>query len=220
MPNRPTINEIYTTLKNRILNCEYEPGQLLFEKEIVDEFEVSRTPIREVINILNGEGLLNVIPKKGIQISPLSMKKIREIYEIRKLLEPLSISQAIRNINQSHIEYLSNLDKTLRESVNVSSAKDIFRYGTEIHLYIANISRNETLTRILKWLREKSYRGYVYYYKQYLDRCSDYERKTIQEEIINNHSKIVEALKERNEQDAIKYVLLDLDSFNRFASNY
>lgn len=220
MSNRPSINDIYAILKIRILTCEYKPGQLLFEKEIVDEFEVSRTPIREVINILNGEGLLKVIPKKGIQISSLSMKRTKQIYEIRKLLEPFSISQAIKNINQSHIEYLSNLDKTLRSSVDESNVIDIFKYGMDIHLYIANLSGNETLARILKWLREESYRGYVYYLKQYMDRCTDSERKLVEEKIVNNHSKIVEALKERNEQKAIKYVLLDLDTFNQFAGDY
>ena len=65
MSKRSTIDEVYNILKSRILTCEYKPGQLIFEKEIVDELGVSRTPVREALNILNGEGLLHIIPKKG-----------------------------------------------------------------------------------------------------------------------------------------------------------
>ena len=163
MSKRSTIDEVYNILKSRILTCEYKPGQLIFEKEIVDELGVSRTPVREALNILNGEGLLHIIPKKGIQITSLSVKKMKQIYEIRKILEPVSVSQAIRNIKPSHIEYLTNLDKTLRTGFDRSDVTDIFKYGMDIHLYIADLSGNEVLVSILKWLREESYRGYVYY---------------------------------------------------------
>ncbi|MCQ1529212.1 GntR family transcriptional regulator [Lutispora saccharofermentans] len=220
MSKRSTIDEVYNILKSRILTCEYKPGQLIFEKEIVDELGVSRTPVREALNILNGEGLLHIIPKKGIQITSLSVKKMKQIYEIRKILEPVSVSQAIRNIKPSHIEYLTNLDKTLRTGFDRSDVTDIFKYGMDIHLYIADLSGNEVLVSILKWLREESYRGYVYYLKQYMDRCTDDERKIVEEKTINNHSKIVEALKEGDEQRAIKHVVEDLNIFIQFISDY
>ncbi len=217
MLKKMSIGKVYSVLKNRILNCEYKPGQLIFEKEIVDELKVSRTPVREALSILNGEGLLILIPKRGAQIAPLSIKRIRQVYEIRKLLEPLSIKQAIKSIKNSNIEDLTELINTLRKSVSNSNTVEIFGYGMDIHLYIANLSGNEILVKILRILREESYRGCVYYLRQYIDRCSADERKTVEKNIVENHSKFVEALKAGDEYAAIKYVIEDLDIFNQFA---
>lgn len=213
------INEIYDILKNRILTCEYQPGQMIFEKDIVDEFEVSRTPIREILNVLNGEGLVKIIPKKGIMISQLSIKMTKQIYEMRKILEPIAISQAINHIKDNDIENLVHLDKSLNSSVDNNNSIDIFKYGMDIHLYIANLTGNETLVSILKWLRQESYRGYVYYLKQFMYQRTDAEIKAVEEKIVTNHSKIIEALKEKNEQEAIRNVIMDLDTFNLFASD-
>ena len=62
MSKRSVISKVYETLKNKILNCVYKPGELIFEKDIVNELGVSRTPVREALNILSGEGLVNIIP--------------------------------------------------------------------------------------------------------------------------------------------------------------
>lgn len=217
---RSKIDEIYDVIKNRILTCEYQPGELIFEKDIVDEFEVSRTPIREMLNILNGEGLVRIIPKKGILISNLSIKKTRQIYEMRRILEPLAISQAIINIKDEDIDHLVNLDKVLRDSVVSNNVIDIFKYGVDIHLYIYKLTKNEILINILNWLREESYRGHVYYFKQFMISRTAAEIEEIKGKIITDHSKLVGALKEKNEQEAIKYVIMDLDTFNLFARDH
>jgi DNA-binding GntR family transcriptional regulator len=85
----------------------------------------------------------------------------------------------------------------------------------DIHLYIASLSGNVTLARILKILREESYKGYVYYLRKFLDRFTEKERKAVEEGIVDNHSKIVEALKDGDEYAAINYVKQDLLSFGR-----
>ncbi len=93
---------------------------------------------------------------------------------------------------------------------------DIFKYGKDIHLYIAKMSRNETLFNILRQLREESYRGYVYYLEQFLYSSSDDERKAVEDRIANEHSKMIEALKNKNEEEAIEHLIADLDTMNQF----
>lgn len=217
LSKKSVISKVYETLKNKILNCVYKPGELIFEKDIVNELGVSRTPVREALNILSGEGLVRIIPKKGIQVASLSVKKASQIYELRKVLEALSISQAIKHIKPSDIDYLSNLDRFLSESVDNSNVTDIFKRGMDIHLYIANLSGNEMLVKILKLLREESYRGYVYYLKQYMDSSSIEERVAMEKRLTGNHSKIVDSLRKGDEEEAIKHVRADLDTFSYFA---
>ncbi|NLN48027.1 MAG: GntR family transcriptional regulator [Clostridiales bacterium] len=220
MSKRIAIGKVYDVLKDRILNCIYKPGELIFEKNIVNELGVSRTPVREALNILSGEGLVNIIPKKGVQITSLSVRKTKEIYEVRKILESYSISEALKHIKQSDLDYLSRLDQTLSDSVGSSDVNNIFKYGMDIHLYIANLSGNETLLKLLTLLRQESYRVYVYYLRQYMDSVSEEERIEMEKTIKDNHSKIIVALKDGDKEAAIRSVIQDLDTFNQFSRDY
>ena len=82
----------YETIKLKILNCEYAPNQLLNEQLLCKELgSVSRTPVRDAVGRLEQEGLLSILPKKGILVAPLSFVDINLIFEIRLLLEPYAI---------------------------------------------------------------------------------------------------------------------------------
>ena len=132
MAIKTSTKEAYEMIKQKILSCEYEPDQLVSEKEIVEQLNLSRTPIREAINILNGEGLLKTIPKKGLQVAPLSIKNIKEIYDIRILIETLAVQQAIKYIKEDDIKYLVQLDNKLNDYFNKKDASVVFKAGMDI----------------------------------------------------------------------------------------
>jgi DNA-binding GntR family transcriptional regulator len=209
----------YDIIKQKILRCEYKPGQLISEKEIVEELNISRTPIREALNKLNGEGLLNIIPKKGIQISDLSIKKLKEIFEIRHLLEPLSVKLAIKNIQEKDIEYLKTCSIALSNDFDSRNILNGFKTGVDIHLYIAKLSNNETLYSILRTLRYDSYRSLTFYLSEYLSSCSDEDRKRTINTIVLRHNNILKSIQEKDEKNAIYWILQDLD-ISIFGINY
>lgn len=219
MIKQTSVNVAYETIKNKILTCEFKPGQLVSEKEIVEELKISRTPVREALNILSGEGLLNIIPKKGVQISDLSIKKLKEIFEIRCILEPFSVKQAIKNMKEKDIECLENLDNTLSSDFDDCNILGGFKTGVDIHLYIAKLADNETLFSILKSLRYESYRSLTFYLNEYLSKCSDKDKKETIDTIVYRHNKLLNALKARNEEEAIYWLLKDLD-ISIFGINY
>lgn len=219
MAKQTSVNVAYETIKRKIITCEFKPGQLVSEKEIVEELKTSRTPVREALNILSGEGLLNIIPKKGVQISDLSIKKLKEIFEIRRILEPFSVKQAIKNITDEDIKRLENLDSTLSSDFDDCNILGGFETGVDIHLYIAKLTNNETLFSILKSLKYESYRSLTFYLNEYLSRCSDKDKETTLNTIIYRHNKLLNALKEKNEDEAIYWLLKDLD-ISIFGINY
>ncbi|WZL72318.1 GntR family transcriptional regulator [Clostridiaceae bacterium 35-E11] len=206
------VKTVYDMIKEKIMYCELMPGELVSEKELVEGLNVSRTPVREALKVLSGEGLITVIPKKGIQIAPLPVKKIREIYELRNILEPLSIQKAIKYLKRADIDYLKELNQKLCDSYKKDDLNQAFKEGMKIHLYIAKLSGNETLYNIIKSLREECYRGFVYYLKQYLDRCADEFKKNTELSLSHVHSKFIHALEVRDEEAAIQYVIDDLDT--------
>ena len=82
----------YETIKSKILNCEYIPNQLLNEQLLCRELgSVSRTPVRDAVGRLEQEGLLSILPKKGILVAPINFNEINLIFEVRLLLEPYAV---------------------------------------------------------------------------------------------------------------------------------
>lgn len=220
MKDSTNSKRVYDIIKKKILSCEYQPNQVISEKEIVESLDAGRTPVREALNILNGKGLLKILPKKGIQIANLSRKRMLEIYEIRSLLEPLSISQAIPLLKPEDYLYLTELDNKLRDSMNKGGIMDVFKVGMDFHLHIARVSRNETLYQILEGLRYDNFRGLVFYLTQYLDRANDEERQNIINLLTTGHKSIIEALQDKDEARAIEHMKEDLYNANQMVTKF
>ncbi len=206
---------IYTKIKTAILTCDYEPGQLVSEKELVERFGTSRTPVREALSMLSGQGLVDILPKKGIQISKLSVKNLLEVYELRRLLEPLTIKYALQYITDEDIVKLQQFESELKDNVQSEDVFSLFKAGMDFHLYIAHLSHNETLFNMLKILREESYRGLTYYLRNYILRSTPAERKEILNFVGGEHSDIIAALKNRDAEAAVNAMIIDLDGMTK-----
>ena len=85
-------NKAYQLIKERIMTCEYGPNSFLNEADLIQEIDASRTPIREALNKLEQEGLVQIIPKKGVMVTGLTLTEINQTFEARLLLEPFIIS--------------------------------------------------------------------------------------------------------------------------------
>ena len=73
-------------LRDKIQNCQLMPGETLSEKELCEEIGCGRTPVREALLSLRGDGLVEIFPRKGIRVAPFTKEGICEIYQIRKLI--------------------------------------------------------------------------------------------------------------------------------------
>lgn len=206
----------YDIIKNKILKCEYRPGQLLSEKEIVDGLQMSRTPVRQALNILAGENLISIISNKGIQIAQVSEKKMNEITELRVILECLMIKKALENITNKDLEKLNNLQEKLNSDLNKTDALAIFESGRNIHSFISEIADNETLNSILKTLRNESGRGYVYFLKNKFERSSEEKIAIIKESLKKSHEYISQALREKDKDKALVAITRDVNIFKKF----
>lgn len=81
--------QIAARLSERIVSGEYAPGQRVMEQAIADEFVVSRGPVREALRLLEKDGLVTILPRRGAQITDLSIDEVREVFDIRAMLNGL-----------------------------------------------------------------------------------------------------------------------------------
>ncbi len=101
--------EIYQALRNRILFLEYEPGRILNEQQLAKEFEVSRTPLREVLSRLEWEHLVRILPRTGTMVAEIELNKIMNVFQIRVSIEEMVGKMAAENFGTARIERLKQL---------------------------------------------------------------------------------------------------------------
>ena len=75
--------ELYALVKKRIIQLQYQPGEILNEADLADEFGLSRTPVRRVFQLLSADKLINVVPRYGAQVAPVDFRKMKAVFEVK-----------------------------------------------------------------------------------------------------------------------------------------
>jgi DNA-binding GntR family transcriptional regulator len=134
-------DQIYTTLKEEILSGDIGPGDLLSENDIAHRFEVSRTPVREALNQLACDGLVQALPQRGHLVRTVSFSEIMEAFRLRELLEVEAAGEAAHNITEQEIDELTLL---------MSDPEDTVLANYKFHTAVAHISGNRLLAEALE----------------------------------------------------------------------
>ncbi len=133
----------YETILDRIINCVYPPGSVLTEEQLVELTGASRTPVREAVQKIQMQGLVKVMPKKGIWVSEITEDGIREIYEIRKIIEPSIIRLHGNAIDADRLRAL--LDRIANRPEGVTDYAEDFEVDDELHAMLILASGNAKL---------------------------------------------------------------------------
>ena len=107
--------DVCNVLRERIVNLHYKPGEALNEKKLADEFQVSRTPVREALIRLAGENLVTIVAHSGARVSDINLRDLQELIELREMLERGVGRLAALNITEEQIRDLEQLSKGVRQ---------------------------------------------------------------------------------------------------------
>ena len=116
----PLRDVVFNTLRQAILRGELKPGERLMEIQLANKLGVSRTPIREAIRKLELEGLVLMIPRKGAEVAEITEKSLRDVLEVRRALEELSVQLACEKITKEEIRELERVAKEFQQVVKSS----------------------------------------------------------------------------------------------------
>lgn len=109
-------NKVCTVLRKAILKGDLKPGERLVQTDLADQIGVSRMPVREALRTLELEGLIKMEPHKGAVVREITKEDIREIYELRTLLEPIALKKSMAHFTEQDIHKLENLHKQMQLS--------------------------------------------------------------------------------------------------------
>ncbi len=150
--------EIYNELKRRIIELEYEPGSAISEKDLVNEFQVSRTPIREALLRLAQIGLVEMKPRVGTFITQINLSKVKYAYEVKKNLEGLAAELASQRATTEEINELFEIIERFEKYDIVKDYKKCIKDDQRFHKIVRNASKNPILIDMLEELNVKTAR--------------------------------------------------------------
>ncbi|NQV54300.1 MAG: GntR family transcriptional regulator [Rhodospirillales bacterium] len=134
---------VYDQIRVHILSCELAPGTRIHENDLAARFNVSKSPVRDALLRLQEQGLIEVLPRKGYRVRPISVTDVRELYEMRLIYEKATIHRAIAEASNQE---LAGLDK-YRSAGAGPQLVDWVRYNRDFHRAIAEMAGNARLAK-------------------------------------------------------------------------
>jgi len=147
---------VYDRLLAGIALGDYAPGSALNEKELAAKLGVSRTPVREALLRLRLEGLVWVVPRGGIFVAETSIRQIREITEVRLVLEECSGRLAVARCSPQWLTEFQAWLEVCSEAWPGLSGRERMRRDMEFHGFLDRAAGNETLAKQLTLLRNQA----------------------------------------------------------------
>lgn len=148
----PLKNIAYHTLKNKILNNEFPPNTYLEEKALCELLNISRTPIREAINKLEFENLVQIIPQKGIFVTDFTIQSVAELFQARKLVEPLLLQLSGPVLNKDTL--LEFRELTLA-AIEANDIDQLCQIDCRLHNYFNSNCQNQFLTKLVAYITDQ-----------------------------------------------------------------
>ncbi|WP_235779757.1 GntR family transcriptional regulator [Sinomonas notoginsengisoli] len=153
-PDEAMAAVVYQQLSNEIFSGKVLPGQRLRERELSEQFGVSRIPVREAIHRLEQDGFLVTAPRRGAVVRKLTLKDVDELFDLRVLLESFAAAGAAEKVRQGTDG--SILTQTLAEAKAALESGDVTRtseLNSAFHDQIVVLTGNALLERSMRPLR-------------------------------------------------------------------
>lgn len=196
---------VYLYLRNKILSNELKPGSKINYDDLCSEIEISRTPLRDAINLLKQDGLIEVKPRSGTYVCLPKVKDIEEIFDIRKALECQAL-KAFTNIPKATLIQLVEETELAEKELKVGNSEPFLKADRKLHKTILEHSNNQLLISIMTTLETRiEWLGVLT--AQSIDRPVQAN---------NDHKKILKALCQSNLPEAISLMEKHIDEFKRY----
>lgn len=152
MPRRSLSDQAYRTLRSRILSRRLPPGTPLLEVRLAADLQMSRTPVREAIRRLAQDGLVDLWPGKGAFVRDIPLRRIREIFEIRLLVEPHVAALACGRIPRDRLERTASSLRRVLDAPD-PAPEEYHGAGDALHALILRAAGNEAMEQWISQFR-------------------------------------------------------------------
>lgn len=194
MGSKVSLNEqAYQTFRQRLITLRYKPGEYLNTASVMEDLQFGRTPINQAIHRLATEGLLKILPRKGVIVSPLSMDDALELIEVRLVNEALCMQLAVGKVNDRWLEQLRDINQQIAMAGTSAERETMMLLDQRFHQQLAEIAGNQRLAEILDVIHAQAQR----FWAKTLSNAGHIH------EVVAEHNAIIDALAGGNQQQCI-----------------
>ena len=198
----PLRDVVFNTLRRAILTGQLKPGERLMEVHLANKLGVSRTPIREAIRKLELEGLVIMIPRRGAEVARITEKSLKDVLEVRRALDALSVELACDRITEEDMKRLLQACQDFEKASKGKDASVIAKADVALHDIIVEATGNQRLAQLVNNLSEQMYRYRFVYIKE----------ESKHDMLVAEHREIYESIASRDKERAARAAKLHIDN--------
>ena len=195
----------YAEIKRRIISCEFRPGEAINEAQVGALLGLGRTPVHQALHRLESDGLVTILPRKGVLVAPLSLNDVLDMIEVRLTNEVLCVTLAAERAHQSDLQAMRDIVQRSAELLEHRDINGLMALDLKFHIAISAASRNRVLAELLRNLHEKQARFWFLSLQDPVHLANVYQE----------HIAVIDALERRDVPAAREAIREHIDEFRK-----
>ena len=156
---------IYNTLKKWIIDGTLLPEERLSDANLAQYFSVSRTPVREALQMLSEQKLVYVIPSSGTFVSPIDTEDMKYIYQMLGGIQAFSLELGLPYVTEDDIKTLVAANESLLHNSKYKTAADVMEADSDFHRHLSMLSKNPYIVSTTDNLMVQAHRNEIRFFK-------------------------------------------------------
>lgn len=197
--------QAYFRLRELIVTLELPPGSPIHERELMERLELGRTPVREALQALARDGLVDVFPRRGMLVAAVDAGDLSDLHEVRTVLEPVAARAAALRATDAERDTIDDLLVELARAADRHDDRALIELDQQIHRHVYRCAHNPFLERTLN----EHYVLALRIWFLALDRVAHLA------DAVAQHRTILEAVRDGRGDEAADVLRAHIDAFER-----
>jgi len=150
-------DRILNLIEKAILSGSIKPGERLIETELAKNLGISKSPVREALRRLEGEGIVQLVPRKGYFVRDIDQKSIEEFFEVMFILEPTSALMSLKKKSETVCREIDELLRNMERCLRKKEYESYRALNDQFHGLFYSLTDNEWIIKISQMLRKQAY---------------------------------------------------------------
>lgn len=161
--------QAYRQLEEMIVTLQLAPGAVLSEAHLASELSIGRTPVREALQRLAREGLVVVLPRRGVLVSEINVKRQLRLLEVRRELERLMGRACALRASDHERRAFAEIAKGMDGAASINDDMTFMRLDRQLNRLLCEAARNEFITSTMSLIQGLSRRFWYFHYREVAD---------------------------------------------------
>ena len=166
---RSLTEQAYRQLEEMVVTLQLAPGAVLSEAHLAKELSIGRTPVREALQRLAREGLIVILPRRGILVSEINVKRQLRLLEVRRELERLMARASAARASAQQREAFAGIAEGMDEAAAKNDDMTFMRLDRQLNRLLCQAARNEFITNTMSLIQGLSRRFWYFHYREVAD---------------------------------------------------